>query len=45
MNTRSITRHRGRLAGYYGFTPEELDFTLDYDITYRLGRDAEAEED
>jgi hypothetical protein len=33
------------LAGHYGFTPEELDFALDYDITYHLGRDTEAEVD
>jgi hypothetical protein len=28
------------LAGHYGFTAEELDFILNYDIKYRLGRDA-----
>ena len=33
------------LAGHYGFTAEELDFILNYDIKYRLGRDAETEED
>jgi hypothetical protein len=33
------------LAGHYGFTPEELDFILNYDIKYRLGRDAESEEE
>ncbi len=27
------------LAGHYGFTAEELDFILNYDIKYRLGRD------
>jgi hypothetical protein len=32
------------LAGHYGFTPEELDFILNYDIKYRLGRDTEGEE-
>ena len=31
------------LAGHYGFTAEELDFILNYDIKYRLGRDAEKE--
>lgn len=25
-------------AGHYGFTAEELDFILNYDIKYRLGR-------
>ena len=29
------------LAKHYGFTAEELDFILNYDIKYRLGRDAE----
>lgn len=29
------------LAAHYGFTPEELDFIINYDIKYRLGRDAE----
>ena len=28
------------LAGHYGFTAEELDFILNYDIKYRLGRDS-----
>ena len=27
------------LARHYGFTAEELDFILNYDIKYRLGRD------
>jgi hypothetical protein len=33
------------LAGHYGFTAEELDFILNYDIKYRLGRDTETEEE
>jgi hypothetical protein len=32
-------------AVHHGFTPETLDFSLNYDIKYRLGRDIEAEED
>jgi len=32
------------LAGHYGFTAEELDFILNYDIKYRLGRDPDEEE-
>jgi hypothetical protein len=32
------------LARHYGFTEEELDFIINYDIKYRLGRDAESEE-
>jgi hypothetical protein len=35
---------RRTLAKHYGFTPEELDFILNYDIKYRLGQD-EADED
>jgi hypothetical protein len=29
------------LAKHYGFTAEELDFILNYDIKYRMGQDAE----
>ena len=29
------------LAAHYGFTEEELDFILNYDIKYRLGAEAE----
>ena len=31
------------LARHYGFTDEELDFIIHYDIKYRMGRDAEAD--
>jgi hypothetical protein len=31
------------LAEHYGFTAEELDFILNYDIKYRLGRDPESD--
>ena len=31
------------LAKHYGFTEEELDFIIHYDIKYRMGRDAEAD--
>ena len=27
------------MAKHYGFTDEELDFIINYDIKYRLGRD------
>jgi hypothetical protein len=27
------------LANYFGFTPEELDFIINYDIKYRMGQD------
>ena len=29
------------LAAHYGFTDEELDFIINYDIKYRMGREAE----
>jgi len=29
------------LAAHYGFTDEELDFIINYDIKYRMGRSAE----
>ena len=29
------------LAKHYAFTDEELDFIINYDIKYRMGRDAE----
>lgn len=32
------------LAEHYKFTPEELDFIVNYDIKYRLGRGGEEEE-
>jgi hypothetical protein len=31
------------LARHYGFTDEELDFIINYDLKYRLGREAEAD--
>lgn len=33
------------LAKHYGFTGEELDFILNYDIKYRLGADADEDEE
>jgi hypothetical protein len=33
------------LAAHYGFTDEELDFIINYDIKYRMGRDAERDEE
>jgi hypothetical protein len=32
------------LAQYYGFTDEELDFIINYDIKYRMGA-SDAEDD
>jgi len=32
-----------RRAKHYGFTDEELDFIINYDIKYRMGREGEAE--
>ncbi len=31
------------LAEHYGFTGEELDFIINYDIKYRMGRDGAEE--
>jgi hypothetical protein len=33
------------LARHYGFTAEELDFIVNYDIKYRLGADADEDEE
>ena len=33
------------LAKHYGFTDEELDFIINYDIKYRMGRGADSEAD
>lgn len=41
LSTRSILLLPGTMA----FTHEELDFIINYDIKYRLGRDGGAEED
>ncbi len=32
------------LAEHYGFTEEELDFIINYDIKYRMGKELESEE-
>jgi hypothetical protein len=33
------------LAKAFGLTPEELDFVINYDVKYRLGRDSVEEPD
>jgi hypothetical protein len=33
------------LAKHYGFTDEELDFIINYDIKYRMGNEASPDED
>jgi hypothetical protein len=33
------------LAKHYGFTEEELDFIINYDIKYRMGGELEGEEE
>jgi len=33
------------LAKHYGFTEEELDFIINYDIKYRMGKEGEEEEE
>ena len=32
------------LAKHYGFTEEELDFIINYDIKYRMGGELEGED-
>ena len=32
------------IAEHYGFTEEELDFIINYDIKYRMGKELEEEE-
>ena len=34
-----IDRIDSALAAHYGFTDEELDFIINYDIKYRMGRE------
>jgi hypothetical protein len=41
----SLATRREMLARHYGFTDQELDFIINYDIKYRLGRDAGEEEE
>lgn len=36
-----IDEIEGVLAKHYGFTDEELDFIINYDIKYRMGQNAE----
>ena len=33
------------LAKHYGFTDEELDFIINYDITHRMGQETEGTEE
>ena len=33
------------LAKHYGFTDEELDFIINYDIKYRMGKELETEDE
>jgi hypothetical protein len=33
------------LAQHYGFTQEELDFIINYDIKYRMGKELEGGEE
>jgi hypothetical protein len=33
------------LAKHYGFTDEELDFIINYDIKYRMGRENQGGEE
>jgi hypothetical protein len=33
------------LAEHYGFSDEEVDYVINYDIKYRMGQDAEDDDD
>lgn len=33
------------LANHYGFTGDELDFIINYDIKYRMGNEIEEDEE
>ena len=45
MNPNPFVEIDALLAQHCGFPPKEPDFILNYDIKYRLGRDAGAEEE
>ena len=41
MFSRTTTRHWSRVKDF-GFTDEETDFIINYDIKYRMGRNGDA---
>jgi hypothetical protein len=45
MRTQTPTNEKDDfiLVKHYSFTDEELDFIINYDIKYRMGRDSEEE--
>jgi len=45
MGITPVKIHDRVLAAHYGLTEVELDFIINYDIKYRMGRDAEIEEE
>ena len=45
MSHRLFTEIAASFVEPHEFTPEELDFILNYDVKYRLGRDTESEEE
>ena len=45
MNKTIIVKIDTVLTTHYDFTEEELDFIINYDIKYRLGRNTGEEED
>jgi hypothetical protein len=44
MEGRVIDQIDTLLARHYGFTEEELDFIINYDIKYRMGKALNGEE-
>ena len=46
QKSKSIITDIDRVLGkHYGFTDEELDFIINYDIKYRMGRGADGREE
>lgn len=43
LSKRYIDKIDELLAKHYGFTEEELDFIINYDIKYRMGDELDAE--
>lgn len=45
----NIDQHLGQIdkvpAAHYGFTDEELDYIINYDIKYRMGKDLQEDEE
>ena len=45
ISTLIIDKIDERLASHYGFSKDELDFIINYDIKYRLGEEEDGQDD